>query len=113
MIRASASSAASIQFLVEGLTPELIGEFVRDAAAHGVFLKWFGAPRAAGFTSRYDQWGYAPAHGPLPTADRVLCRLIDMRVALGFDDEACANIMGVLGEAMAAATAASPRGSSR
>lgn len=101
---------SSIQFLVEGLAPELIGEFVRDAAAHGVFLKWFGAPRAAGFTSRYDQWGYAPAQGPLPMADRVLRRLIDMRVALSFDDEACATILGVLGEAMAAATAASPRG---
>ena len=94
---------SSIQFLVEELPPEAIEAFVDDAARHGVFLKWFGAERTAGFTSRYDQWAYAETEDRAAVADRTLARLIDMRIALGFDRADCRTIVDVLSESMAVA----------
>lgn len=96
--------ASSIQFRVEGLPADTIGRFVADAGAHGIYLKWFGAPRTIGFTSRYDQWGYAPSDGALARADRILSTLIDMRLPLTLDAADCDTILAVLAESMAATT---------
>lgn len=93
---------SSIQFTVDNLPAAGIARFIEEAAAHGVYLKWFGAERAIGFTSRYDQWGYVAAE-TLSATDAVLRRLLDMRVAVSLDAEDCATILRVLGEAMAAA----------
>jgi len=93
---------SSIQFRVSDLPRGEIAGFVADAGRHGVFLKWFGADRTVGFTSRYDQWGYAGAEAALRNADRILGDLVDMRIALSLDDEDCDTILAVLSEAMAA-----------
>ncbi|MGF1528725.1 MAG: DegT/DnrJ/EryC1/StrS family aminotransferase [Candidatus Competibacterales bacterium] len=93
---------SSIQFTAAGLSPEAIRAFVADAAAHGVFLKWFGAPRTAGFTSRYDQWGYIADKPPLTRADELLATLLDMRIAVDFDRADCELITTVLQESLAA-----------
>lgn len=94
---------SSIQFKVEDLDPPTIERFVSEAAAHGVFLKWFGAKRTAGFTSRYDQWSYAEPGDPCPNADRILAKLIDMRIPLMLDEGDCRTIATVLGESIDAA----------
>ena len=91
---------SSIQFRVDGLAGEAIGRFVDEAASRGVFLKWFGAPRTAGFTSRYDQWGYAAANGPLANADHILATLVDMRIPVGLDIADCDTILAVLKESI-------------
>ena len=79
-----------------------IAGFVAACAARGVELKWFGAPRPAGFTSRYDHWRYAdPA--PLPATDRILAGLLDMRLPLTFSLEDCAAIVRILRDELARA----------
>ncbi len=90
--------ASSIQFRVEGLSQEGIARFVAEAGSHGVYLKWFGAPRTAGFTSRYDQWGYAAGSARLENADRILATLVDMRIPVGLDTADCDTILAVLDE---------------
>ena len=94
---------SSIQFRVEGLSSEGIERFVAEAADRGVFLKWFGAPRTAGFTSRYDQWAYAESEDGLANADRILATLLDMRIPIGLEGGDCDTILAVLKEARAAA----------
>ncbi len=75
---------------------------IPEAGAHGVYLKWFGAPRTVGFTSRYDQWGYAPSEGALVKADRLLATLVDMRLPVTLDADDCDTILAVLAESMVA-----------
>ena len=94
---------SSIQFRVEGLSSEGIERFVGEAADRGVFLKWFGAPRTAGFTSRYDQWGYAGSEESLANADGILATLLDMRIPIGLEAGDCDTILTVLKEAREAA----------
>lgn len=100
---------SSIQFLVQHRDAPGIRAFVEDAGRHGVFLKWFGAERTEGFTSRYDQWSYSDPHARLPRTTEILARLVDMRVALSLQPEDCDVILGVLEEAMAATTPPSNR----
>lgn len=96
---------SSIQFLAEpGLSPAITEAFIEEAAAHGVYIKWFGAERTAGFTSRYDQWRYLADGRRLRGADGVLPRLMDMRIAVSFTPQDCQTIIAVLAEAMDAAT---------
>lgn len=94
---------SSLQFTVEGLERSGVERFVAEAAAHGVFVKWFGAQRTVGFTSRYDQWQYARHGNGCPNADRVLAVLMDMRVPLTFDERDCDTVVAVLREAIEAA----------
>ncbi len=101
---------SSLQFSVTGsdLGDEEIAVFAAEAAAHGVHIKWFGAPDPVGFTSRHDHWRYlgAAAGNALDNADRVLHRLCDMRLPLWLDEDDCKTIAAVLREAMAKAKAA-------
>jgi len=72
----------------------------------GVELKWFGAAEPVGFTSRYDSWAYAPS-APMPSSDRVLHGIIDMRLPLTFSLEDCALVARILGEEVTLAFVAS------
>lgn len=92
---------SSIQFTVER-DAHGIAAFVEDAAAHGVFLKWFGAARTHGFTSRFDQWGYGEPDATPRNAPRILARLVDMRIALSFTPDDLTTIAAVIREAMEA-----------
>ena len=100
----AAQVGSSIQFTLEGSDMATTQRFVAEAKAHGVFLKWFGADRTAGFTSRYDQWGYIDAGAACHSADGILARLMDMRISLSLEAEDCRTIVTVLREAVAAAT---------
>jgi hypothetical protein len=58
-------------------------------------LKWFGADAPVGFTSKYDQWKYAPSD-PMPASDRILAGVVDMRVPLTFSIDDCAMIARII-----------------
>lgn len=94
--------ATSVQFLIEDLDAPGIEAFVADAAAHGVHVKWFGAPEPSGFTSRHDHWTYLDQAQRVPRADRLLRRLCDIRLPSCLTEQDCTTIAAVLREAMAA-----------
>jgi len=92
---------SSIQFHVPGMTDQQLEKFVADAAAHGVYLKWFGRNRTTGFTSRFDQWGYAQTNAALTATREALQTLMDMRIALSLNEDDCHVITKIIGEALA------------
>jgi dTDP-4-amino-4,6-dideoxygalactose transaminase len=97
---------SSIQFSVAGLDAEAFAAFLARCRARGVFLKWFGARQAEGYTSVSGQWRYlADPHTP-PTTEAVLERLCDMRIPLTLAEADCATIATVIGEELSAARAA-------
>ncbi|WP_282606102.1 DegT/DnrJ/EryC1/StrS aminotransferase family protein [Pelagibius sp. Alg239-R121] len=99
----------SMQFSVsrDVLDDTQLAQFIDEADAHGVHVKWFGAPDPIGFTSRHDHWRYIDGTraGSVPNADRVLSRLCDFRLPLWLSDEDCRTIAAVLSEAIATARA--------
>ncbi len=100
----------SMQFSVDPavLDDRELALFIREADAHGVHVKWFGAADPIGFTSRHDHWRYldGSAAGKVPNADHILRRLCDFRLPLWLSDEDCRTIAAVLQQAVAAARAA-------
>ncbi|MGB0440852.1 MAG: aminotransferase, partial [Paracoccaceae bacterium] len=86
---------SSIQFLLLDWEETATAEVLRRCAARGVELKWFGGAEPAGFTSRYDSWRYA-ASEPMPSSDRVLRGIVDMRLPLTFSLEDCALIARII-----------------
>lgn len=86
---------SSIQVLLQDWPSEQVREVVHRCAARGVELKWFGAEKPVGFTSRYDSWRYAPSV-PMPESDAVLAAILDMRVPLTFSLEDCAQIARII-----------------
>ena len=86
---------SSIQFLLLDWATDKVQEVLRRCATRGVELKWFGAPEPTAFTSRYDNWHYAPPQS-LPQSDRVLAGILDMRVPLTFSLEDCAQIARII-----------------
>jgi dTDP-4-amino-4,6-dideoxygalactose transaminase len=99
---------SSFQFRLPDREGARIEAFVARCAARGVELKWFGAPRPAGYTSRYDHWEWA-APDPLPQTDRILATLIDLRLPLTFTP-ADARLIGAILAEEAASNAPAPAG---
>jgi dTDP-4-amino-4,6-dideoxygalactose transaminase len=94
---------SSIQFAVSGLDAAEFSRFLAGCRARGVYLKWFGAREAEGYTSVSGQWRYlADPHTPAAT-EAVLERLCDMRIPLTLTEADCAVIGRVVGEELAAA----------
>lgn len=92
---------SSIQFLLLDWSEAAIAEVLRRCGARGVELKWFGGAEPVAFTSRYDSWRYA-ASEPMPTSDRVLRGIVDMRLPLTFSTEDCALIARIIRAEVAA-----------
>nr|NIS39556.1 DegT/DnrJ/EryC1/StrS aminotransferase family protein [Desulfuromonadales bacterium] len=90
----------SIQFSITGIERSRIAQFVEEAAAHGVHVKWFGAADPIGFTSRHDHWRYVENRQSVPGADQLLAGLCDLRLPLSLTSEDCDTIAKVLDEAM-------------
>ncbi len=93
---------SSLQFSITGLKDARIERFIEEADAHGVHVKWFGAPEPIGFTSRHDHWRYLDREQMVPMADHVLRELCDIRLPVSLTPEDCSVIASVLREAMAA-----------
>ncbi|TCO72573.1 DegT/DnrJ/EryC1/StrS family aminotransferase [Rhodovulum euryhalinum] len=94
---AEAFVGSSFQFLLPGWPASRIEGVLERCAARGVELKWFGAARPRGFTSRYAHWAWA-APEPLPRTDLVLAGLIDMRLPLTFSEADCSLIARIIRE---------------
>lgn len=86
---------SSIQFLLLDWSADKVQDVLRRCASRGVELKWFGAPEPAAFTSRYDNWHYAPNQS-LPQSDRILAGILDMRVPLTFSLADCVQIARII-----------------
>lgn len=86
---------SSLQFLLLDWPANKVQDVVKRCAARGVELKWFGGAEPVGFTSRYDSWRYAPSE-PMPSSDRVLKGIIDIRLPLTFSLEDCALIARII-----------------
>jgi len=86
---------SSFQFRLDDWPPEKIMDVVARCGAHGVELKWFGAPEPVAFTSRYDSWRYAGVQS-LPKSDKILAGLMDLRVPLTFSESDCALIARII-----------------
>jgi dTDP-4-amino-4,6-dideoxygalactose transaminase len=93
---------SSIQFAVTGMDDPDFAGFLERCRARGVFLKWFGARQAVGYTSVSAQWGFLrDPHTPPVTAE-VLERLCDMRIPLTLTEAECAIIAAIIAEELAA-----------
>jgi dTDP-4-amino-4,6-dideoxygalactose transaminase len=87
--------ASSFQFLLLDWDAAAVNDVLARCAARGVELKWFGGSEPKGFTSRYDSWRYAPST-PMPSSDRVLAGVVDMRLPLTFSLDDCALIARII-----------------
>jgi dTDP-4-amino-4,6-dideoxygalactose transaminase len=93
---------SSIQFAVSGLDDAAFAGFLDRCRARGVYLKWFGAKQATGYTSVSAQWGFlSDPHTPPATA-AALERLCDMRIPLTLTEAECGVIARIIGEELAA-----------
>lgn len=86
---------SSFQFLLLDWAEAGVRDVVSRCGARGVELKWFGDAEPVAFTSRYDSWRYA-ASDPMPSSDRVLAGILDLRVPLTFTLEDCAQIARII-----------------
>lgn len=86
---------SSFQFRLPDWSAARIALFLQRCVAHGVELKWFGAPDPVAFTSRYDHWRYAAAQS-LPQTDRILAGLVDLRLPLTFSPGDCDLIARII-----------------
>ncbi|SFR42395.1 dTDP-4-amino-4,6-dideoxygalactose transaminase [Yoonia tamlensis] len=101
---------SSFQFLLPDWSADAVAAVIDRCARRGVTLKWFGGAEPAGFTSRYDSWRYAPS-APMPTTDRVLAGLVDLRLPLTFDLDDCACIARIIRAEVGTVFQARSRGS--
>jgi hypothetical protein len=94
---------SSIQFAVVGVADAPFAGFLDRCRARGVYLKWFGAAHATGYTSVSSQWGFLrDPHTPAATAG-LLERLCDMRIPLMLSDDECVTTVTILSEELAVA----------
>lgn len=91
---------SSIQFFLDDLTADECEAFVAACHARGVELKWFGASKAAGYTSTHHHWAYLPPQ-QLPRTDAILATLFDMRLPLTFSRDDCALIASIIADCAA------------
>ena len=93
--------ASSFQFTLPDWDVEKVHDVQQRCASCGVELKWFGADKPVGFTSRHDSWRYVEAHD-LPQTDHVLSGLLDMRLPLTFSLEDCDTLAAIIREEVGA-----------
>ena len=88
----------SLQFnLDEKFTPEMIEQFLKECADHGLPVELFGHKSNA---RNFVNWGFAPAEEPLPLTAKMLSRACDVRLPLMWDDEDFDDMANVLVESL-------------
>jgi dTDP-4-amino-4,6-dideoxygalactose transaminase len=88
----------SIQFSMMGLDASEIEQFLQDAKARGLPIKWFGAERQLGFTSAPRNWRYAGPQGVLERTHNILAKLCDIRTPVTLSDDDCDLIAEIVTE---------------
>lgn len=87
---------SSIQFSLPQFSTEQILNVVRLCGQRGVVLKWFGDSEPKDYTSRYDSWKYIDTRPVLPNTEKVLSKLLDMRIPLTFSEDECKLIAEII-----------------
>lgn len=93
--------ASSFQFTLPDWAEKKVQDVLKRCAARGVELKWFGADKPVGFTSRHDSWRYIDAQ-KLHKTDHILAGLLDMRLPLTFSLEDCDLLAAIIREEVGA-----------
>jgi len=93
---------SSLQFAIAGLSDTAFAGFLERCRARGVYLKWFGAKQATGYTSVSAQWGFMRDPHTPPATAQILERLCDMRIPLTLTEAECGIIARIIGEELAA-----------
>jgi dTDP-4-amino-4,6-dideoxygalactose transaminase len=88
---------SSIQFRLTEFDARGIVHVLKLCKRRGVEIKWFGAPEPVGYTSRHQSWRYI-APQDLPTTDRILDQLCDIRLPLTFSVDDCSLIGSIIRE---------------
>lgn len=83
---------SSLQFNFIGLTRADMTAVVAHAQQLGLPLKWFGAEQAKGYTSTWRDWCFGGPDVQLPTAERVIEGLCDLRIPLTLTEDEAARI---------------------
>jgi dTDP-4-amino-4,6-dideoxygalactose transaminase len=96
--------ASSLQFSLVDMPRQAMEKAVAGCAKRGVHVKWFGAEEPVGFTSVWSHWRYFGQAQSLPSAERILAGLCDIRLPLAVSAKDCRAIGAVIQEAVAAAT---------
>lgn len=86
---------SSLQFFLEGLTPDQMTAFCDKADELGVHVKWFGAAHPVGFTSTYRSWA-AAGRASLRSTDAVLSTLMDLRIPLALPLTRCDDVVAII-----------------
>jgi dTDP-4-amino-4,6-dideoxygalactose transaminase len=94
---------SSIQFFLNSMSSTQIEAVIAECRARGVELKWFGAEKPTGYTSRHNSWRYMEQQD-LSKTDQILSKLLDMRIPLTFSVEDCQLIGEIITEAVAVAS---------
>ena len=96
---------SSIQFAVDGLDAADFPRFLSCCRSRGVYLKWFGAAEAEGYTSAPRHWRFMRDAATPPRTAAVLAQLCDMRIPLSLPVEACDDIAAIVAAELRAALA--------
>ncbi|KRE81438.1 hypothetical protein ASG86_12990 [Arthrobacter sp. Soil764] len=91
---------SSLQFRLPGLSGAQIADFVAICQVHGLGLKWFGATRMEGFTSRPSQWEYVANAKTLPQTEKLLATLCDMRIPPSMEEQHCRQAAQIITHAL-------------
>lgn len=88
--------ASSIQFSIDALSAAQFKKLIVNCEARGVSIKWFGDQLPNSYTSKYDSWHYLEAIQPLESTERVLAKLIDIRIPLTFSLGDCETVAKIV-----------------
>ncbi|MEC8736499.1 MAG: aminotransferase class I/II-fold pyridoxal phosphate-dependent enzyme [Candidatus Thermoplasmatota archaeon] len=88
----------SIQFFLD-YPSERIVEILKNCENKGLKIKWFGAPKAIGFTSTYRHWTYLD-NKDLSRTDQLLAKLCDIRLPSTLTSKDCETICSILLQAI-------------
>jgi dTDP-4-amino-4,6-dideoxygalactose transaminase len=91
----------SLQFNISPeLTDEQVQKFLDECATHGLKVDLFGNRWNA---RNFVNWGYAPAHDPLPLTAAMLKRACDVRLPLMWEDNDFSDLVDVICESISVA----------
>lgn len=88
--------ASSIQFSIPTFSDNHFKQLITNCEAKGVAIKWFGDSQPKGYTSKYDSWQYLNDQSCLEASERILAKLIDIRIPLTFSLDDCTTVANML-----------------
>lgn len=90
--------ASSFQFTLQDIQMNQVDMFLAQCAERGVEIKWFGAKKPHGFTSKWNSWKYFEELPELKKSEEILDFLCDFRIPLTFELEDCQLVAEIIKE---------------